>query len=267
MCSNLRRGKLSQVKQRWGFETLQSENFNSLKTLITQWVSKSLLHYPSFFSSSTNSFSNPVSSASCRGHKINQGGSQTPCLFIPHSYLVFPSESWVSCLSLCGVSSSCVYPTLLGGWRVAMGAGEWELAGGWHWEKKTKAESKATLLCTFAFNRKLLEARCLNAKKPSAYDGFRQVCEKYFVGVVGLSSNHTIKTNICFYPVRIREWPRELGAGGRGQGRDSAKEASWGMAVFVARSHRHRHTHLSLTSEWVISWNWGFSAHVWSQVH
>lgn len=81
---------------------------------------------------------------------------------------------------------------------MAMGAGEWELAGGWHWEKKSKAESKATLLCTFAFNRKLLESRCLNAKKLSAYDeGFRQVRERYFVRVVGLPSNHTIKTSIC----------------------------------------------------------------------
>lgn len=54
----------------------------------------------------------------------------------------------------------------------------WQMLAAWGWASGKKAKFEHMLLCTFALSRKLLEARCLNAKNLSACDeNFRQVCE------------------------------------------------------------------------------------------
>lgn len=70
-----------------------------------------------------------------------------------------------------------------------------------------------TLLCIFAFNRKLLEVRCLNAKNRSACDeDFRQVCERDSWRVCGDSLSTTPSRQASASLPSISEWPRELGA-------------------------------------------------------
>ena len=68
----------------------------------------------------------------------------------------------------------------------------------------------------FAFNRKLLEARCLNAKNLNPCDqDFRQVCKRDFVGCVGtLFKSHHL-TSVCHFPSYERGAKRAgAGAGG-----------------------------------------------------
>lgn len=62
----------------------------------------------------------------------------------------------------------------------------------------------------FACNRKLLEARCLEAKNASAWDEFQAGLQgREFVALWGLASDHTICTGPCFFfpsPEWLRNW-------------------------------------------------------------
>lgn len=72
----------------------------------------------------------------------------------------------------------------------------------------------ATLLGTFAFNRKLLEARCLHARNLAACAArFRLDGEGDILWLRGgLALNHTTDIQTASSPL-TSEWPRDLGAG------------------------------------------------------
>jgi hypothetical protein len=79
------------------------------------------------------------------------------CLHSPYFYLVSPPINWVSCPSLGGRGSLC---SDLGSWGGATGGGN---HSGERVALGTEVPEGTTLLRPFAFNRDLLEARCLQA--------------------------------------------------------------------------------------------------------
>lgn len=109
-----------------------------------------------------------------------------------------------------------------------------------------------TLLCIFAFNRKLLEVRCLNVKNWSACDeDFRQVCDGDSLRVYGDSLSITPSRQASASLPSISEWPGELGA---------REEAGLGLShgesvgyVTVFMTHTH-----PLISMWLYL-DWGLS--------